>query len=185
MNTSLFDSFFLGGFECSTHRRPDGRRLDLLHATRHDQLAAQDYQLLQRHGIRTARDGLRWHLIEAAPGRYDFSSAIPMLRAARDTRMQVIWDLWHYGWPDHLDIFSAAFVDGFVAFAREAVKHISDHADQPLISRTVNELSPGSLNTAYRKFGDLGEAAGEMLRRAPEDYIEASHPTHRLFGTAW
>jgi beta-glucosidase/6-phospho-beta-glucosidase/beta-galactosidase len=140
MNTNLFDSFFLGGFECSTHRRPDGRRLDLVHATRHDELAAQDYQLLQRHGIRTARDGLRWHLVEAAPGRYDFSSAIPMFRAARDTRMQVIWDLWHYGWPDHLDIFSAAFVDGFVAFAREAAKHISDHADQPLIS-PINEIS--------------------------------------------
>ena len=34
-----------------------------------------------------------------------------------------------------------------------------------LISRIVTELSPGSLNTAYRKFGDLGEAAGELLRR--------------------
>jgi DNA ligase-1 len=34
-----------------------------------------------------------------------------------------------------------------------------------LISRIVTELSPGSLNSAYRKFGDLGEAAGELLRR--------------------
>jgi DNA ligase-1 len=34
-----------------------------------------------------------------------------------------------------------------------------------LISRIVSELSPGSLNSAYRKFGDLGEAAGELLRR--------------------
>ena len=30
---SLFRSFFLGGFECSTHRRKDGRRLDLIAAT--------------------------------------------------------------------------------------------------------------------------------------------------------
>ncbi len=35
----LFRSFFLGGFECSTQRRADGRRLDLIAATRHDQLA--------------------------------------------------------------------------------------------------------------------------------------------------
>jgi DNA ligase-1 len=34
-----------------------------------------------------------------------------------------------------------------------------------LISRIVTELSPGLLNSAYRKFGDLGEAAGELLRR--------------------
>lgn len=34
-----------------------------------------------------------------------------------------------------------------------------------LISRVVTELAPGSLNAAYRKFGDLGEAAGELLAR--------------------
>jgi len=29
MKESLFPSFFIGGFECSTHRRRDGRRLDM------------------------------------------------------------------------------------------------------------------------------------------------------------
>ena len=66
--------------------------------------------MLAEHGIRTVRDGLRWHLIETAPGRYDWSSFLPMLRAARDTGTQVIWDLAHYGWPDDLDIWSPAFV---------------------------------------------------------------------------
>ena len=132
MNSALFRSFVLGGFECSTHRRRDGKRLDLIRSTRHDEFARTDYQLLQRHGIATSRDGFRWHLIEATPGAYDFSSAIPMLEAARVTRMQVIWDLWHYGWPDHLDIFSAAFVDHFAAFAREAAKYLSDYDDTPL-----------------------------------------------------
>jgi hypothetical protein len=51
----------------STHRLPTGRRLDLIHSTRHDELAASDYRLLQQHGILTARDGLRWHLIERTP----------------------------------------------------------------------------------------------------------------------
>ena len=98
----------LGGFECSTHRLRSGKRLDLIRSTRHDELAHSDYQLLQRHGIRTARDGLRWHLIERTPYSYDFASAAPMLQAAKDTGMQVIWDLWHYGWPDDIDIFSTA-----------------------------------------------------------------------------
>jgi beta-glucosidase/6-phospho-beta-glucosidase/beta-galactosidase len=140
MNTRLFRSFIHGGFECSTHRRRDGKRLDLIHSTRHDELAACDYRLLQRYGVATARDGLRWHLIEQSPGHYDFSSAIGMLKAARDTHMQVIWDLWHYGWPDHLDIFSAAFVERFTAFAREAARHISEYDDAPLIS-PINEIS--------------------------------------------
>ena len=140
MNTGLFRSFVLGGFECSTHRLPTGKRLDLIHSTRHDELAASDYRLLQRHGITTARDGLRWHLIERAAGQYDFSTATPMLDAARETGMQVIWDLWHYGWPDDIDIFSAAFVDRFTAFAVEAAKCISERAEAPLIS-AINEIS--------------------------------------------
>src|SRR5258708_5486472 len=91
---SIFQSFWIGGFECSTHRLPRrkalgrfaGVRLDLLAATRHDQFALQDYARLQEFGIRTARDGVRWHLIEKAPYRYDFSSLVPMLRAARRTQ---------------------------------------------------------------------------------------------------
>ena len=61
--SGLFDSYFLGGFECSTHRRRDGRRLDLIAATGHDQAVAQDYRWMVEHGIRTVRDGVRWHLI--------------------------------------------------------------------------------------------------------------------------
>ncbi len=73
----LFRSFFLGGFECSTHQRADGRRLDLIAATRHDALAGQDYRQLAGHGFRAARDGVRWHLVEAAaPGRYEWSSVL-------------------------------------------------------------------------------------------------------------
>src|SRR5215211_9165747 len=95
----LFQSWFIGGFECSTHRRRDGRRLDLLASTRHDVNAAADYRMLAEHGIRTVRDGLRWHLIETTPGHYDWSSFLPMLRASRQASVQVIWDLCHYGWP--------------------------------------------------------------------------------------
>ena len=140
MNTGLFKSFILGGFECSTHRRRDGRRLDLVHSTRHDELAASDYRLLQRHGMAAARDGLRWHLIETSPGTYDFSSATEMLRAARDTGMQVIWDLLHYGWPDHVDVFAADFPQRFAAFAQHAARHIGEFDAAPLIS-PINEIS--------------------------------------------
>ena len=37
---SLFRSFVQGGFECSTHRRRDGRRLDVIAASGHDRHAA-------------------------------------------------------------------------------------------------------------------------------------------------
>ncbi len=183
MSDSLFRSFFLGGFECSTHRLRNGKRLDLIQATRHDEFAASDYRLLQAHGILTARDGLRWTLIEQQPGRYDFSSATGMLRAARDTGMQVIWDLWHYGWPDGLDLFSAEYITRFVAYAKEAIKHISDYAEVPLVS-PINEISffswaagEGGIFNPFAKH--RGNDVKEQLVRASIEAIHAIREVNR------
>jgi len=147
--SSIFKSFWIGGFECSTHRLPRrkamgdfaGQRLDLIAATRHDEFAAQDYARLQSVGIRTARDGVRWHLIEKSPSRYDFSSLVPMLRAARETRTQVVWDLFHYGWPDGLNIWSAAFVERFARFARATAAVILEETGAPIYITPANEIS--------------------------------------------
>ena len=87
-DSHLFQSFWIGGFECSTHRTRDGRRLDLIAATAHDLHAEADYRAVAQHGRRTVRDGLRWHLIETAPGHYDWSSWLPMfaLHPGRELR---------------------------------------------------------------------------------------------------
>jgi len=181
VHTDLFRSFVLGGFECSTHRLRSGRRLDLVHSTRHDELARSDYALLQRYGICTARDGLRWHLIERAPYRYDFASATPMLSAARETGIQVIWDLWHYGWPDDIDIFSAQFVDRFVAFAREATKRISEYASKPYLS-PINEISffswAGGEGGIFNPFAQ--HRGDEMKRQLVRANIEAIYAIREI-----
>lgn len=138
---SLFKSFFLGGFECSSHRRADGRRLDLLAGTGHDRWARQDYAALQHHGIHTVRDGLRWHLIERCPGEYDWSSFLPQLRAANASGTQVIWDLCHYGWPDDLDIWRPRFVERFARFAAAVAQLIRDESDGLAFYAPINEIS--------------------------------------------
>src|SRR4051794_29769368 len=121
--SDLFNSFFMGGFECSTHRRRSDRtRLDLLRATGHDRSAESDFKQLRGIGLNTVRDGLRWHLIEALPGYYNWSSFLQILKAAETAGVQVIWDLCHYGWPDGLNIFSSAFIDRFANFAAAAAK---------------------------------------------------------------
>ena len=138
---SLFASFLQGGFECSTHKRRTGQRLDLLAATGHDEHAGADFAQLAALGIRTVRNGMRWHLIEGSPGRYAWSSLLPMLRAAQAHRVQVIWDLMHYGWPNDLDIWSPAFVDRFARFARASAKMVRDGTDDPSFYCPVNEIS--------------------------------------------
>lgn len=64
MEKRIFESCLMGGFECSTHRNYRGNRLDMIASTRHDEFAEADYQRLLNVGMRTARDGIRWHLIE-------------------------------------------------------------------------------------------------------------------------
>jgi hypothetical protein len=134
-------SFFLGGFECSTHRLRTGRRLDLLASTRNAEFFAEDYRRLQEQGIGSARSGMRWHLIEPTPYRYDFSSVLPMVQAANQTGTQVIWDLFHYGWPDGLDIFRPQFVDRFAALAAAFTRLLSSESDSVPLLTPVNEIS--------------------------------------------
>src|SRR5687768_15795740 len=99
----LFKSFIQAGFECTTAMNVSGRRLDQIAATQHDQFVEEDYRRLQRLGIQTVREGMRWHLIDRH-GRYDFSSFQPFLKAARLTQMQLIVDLFHFGYPADLEL---------------------------------------------------------------------------------
>lgn len=138
---SLFQSFYQGGFECSTHRLGNGKRLDIIASSHHDRHAEADYRQLSTLGLRTVRDGFRWHLIETSPGHYDWSSIAPMLSAAENAGTQVIWDLFHYGWPDDLDIWQPEFVTRFAAFARAAARHVRESSDRVPFYCPVNEIS--------------------------------------------
>src|SRR5690349_24812602 len=141
MMTVNFDSFFMGGFECSSHRRRDGVRLDLVRATGHDRHALKDYGLCKRLGFSTLRDGLRWHLIEKSPGQYDWSSWKPMLEAAEEAGVQVIWDLFHYGSPDCIDQASEDFPQRFTDFALAALELQQSVSDRPPIVCPPNEIN--------------------------------------------
>jgi len=173
---SLFRSFWMGGFECSTHKTHLGRQ-DMIAGTQHDLQAESDYRLLHTENMRTARDGLRWHLIERERGIYDWSSFEPMLRAAVDTNTQVIWDLCHYGWPDWLDLFSPEFPDRLARFAQEAALVVRSHsADIPFYA-PVNEISffcwAASRNLMFPYAQRRDQAIKRQLVRAAVASIQA------------
>jgi beta-glucosidase/6-phospho-beta-glucosidase/beta-galactosidase len=112
----------LAGFECSSHRRSDGVRVDILEQTRHGCYVEDDYALVASHGMLTVREGVRWHLIEEKRGQYDWSTVQPMIEAASKYHVEIIWDLLHFGLPDwanpyHPD-FPAIFAEFAAAFAR-------------------------------------------------------------------
>lgn len=184
----LFGSMLMGGFECSTHQLRSRRRLDVIASSGHDVRAAEDYRLLQAHGMRAARDGLRWHLIEPRPGQYDWSSFLPMLHAARDTGTTVIWDLLHYGTPPGVDVFSPRFVTRFAAFAREAARVIASETDVPPIFTPINEISfwawAGGDMASLNPFatGRGGELKRQLVRAALAAVAEvrAVNPATRI-----
>ena len=136
-----FQSFFQAGFECSSHRRKDGVRLDLIRATSHDRHALSDYRQLADLGVRTIRDGLRWHLIEKVSGQYDWSSWLPMVEAAEQSGVQVIWDLFHYGSPDHSDQASPDFPKRFADFAVAALEARDAITKRPPSLCPLNEIN--------------------------------------------
>ncbi len=118
----------------------------MIASTRHDTLAADDYRQLATYGMRTVRDGLRWHLIEADSDRFNWESADPMLAAAKATGTQVIWDLMHYGWPNWTNPFDADFIERFSRFAEAAAIRIG----------------PGGCYIAINEISFLAWAGGEV-----------------------
>lgn len=134
-------------------------------ATGHERFAREDYARLQAQGIRVAREGVRWHLVESSPGSYDFTSLLPIIRAARETGTQVIWDLFHYGYPDDLDIFTPQFVTRFARLAREFVRLLKNETDAVPFVAPVNEISFFSWAAAeVGFFHPFAHARGDELK---------------------
>lgn len=136
----MFRSFFLAGFECATGWNAHGAWIDQIAATHHDRHVAPDYQRLRRAGIRAVREAIRWPLVDRVGG-YDFTSAEPFARAAARYGLEVIWDLFHYGYPQELDPFSPAFVDRFAAYCHACARWVAHRTTGTCWFTPVNEPS--------------------------------------------
>jgi beta-glucosidase/6-phospho-beta-glucosidase/beta-galactosidase len=186
----LFRSFWIAGFESATHINQSGVRIDMVSATQHDLLVDEDYARLADWDISTVRDGTRWHLIETAGG-FDFSSLEPFVQAAQRHRIQVIWALCHYGWPDDLDILTPGFIDSFARYCGAVARFIADHSDGIQFYTPINEISflawaAGEKAYIHPHRNDVGRALKHQLVRASIAGIEAIwavDPTARIIHT--
>ncbi len=176
--SALFKSFFAAGFECSTFIRRSGQRVDIVASTEHDRFARQDYDRLREERIRVAREGVRWHLVETKPGHYDFSSVLPIVRAARATGTQVVWDLCHFGWPSHLDLFKPDFAPALAQFGASFAAWLAKETSDPGYFVPVNEISffswaSGDEGSMYPFVTDRGFELKTHLVRAAIQTMDA------------
>lgn len=150
----MFRSYFFAGFECSTGYNSSGQWIDQIAATHHDRHAESDYRLLREAGLHAVREAMRWPIIERA-GRYDFKSVEPFVRAANQYDIEIIWDLFHYGYPQDVDLFSTEFPERFASYCAAAAEFVSARMRAPNYFTPINEPS-------Y-----FAWAAGEVGRFAP------------------
>jgi UDP-galactopyranose mutase len=162
---SLFRSFWQAGFESATHVNRHGVRVDMVGRTQHDRFVGEDFNRIRDLGIRVAREGIRWHLVDRA-GHFDFSSIRSVVQAAATYDIQVVWNLCHYGSPDGVDLFSPRFVDRFARYAGAVASFIRDSTDAVPFYSPINELS--FLSWAAGKVGYIypyGRERGTELKR--------------------
>jgi beta-glucosidase/6-phospho-beta-glucosidase/beta-galactosidase len=138
---SIFPTFFLSGFECSTFDWMDQGRRNLVAETKHLEHAQEDYAFLRHLGIGVAREGAPWPLIDKGDGRYDFSHIEPFLEAMHAQHVLPIWDLCHYGYPDELDPFGPDFVRRFADYARAVAAHVVPRLPGPHFFTPINEIT--------------------------------------------
>lgn len=136
----MFNSFFLAGFECATGYNVQRQWMDQLAATQHDRFGFEDYRLLRRAGIRAAREGIRWPLVDRNGG-YDFSTVRPFINASRAHEVEVIWDLFHYGYPGDVDLFSERFPERFADYCYAIARYIGNRTEGVCYFTPVNEPS--------------------------------------------
>jgi hypothetical protein len=93
-------------------------RQDEVRLIRHDEFLGVDYELMKSIGCKGVRDAARWYVTHTAPGKFDWAWLDQMTGAIAPSGMHMYLDLWHYGYPDWLDIMSPDAVGHFTDFAR-------------------------------------------------------------------
>lgn len=140
MKGALLSSFFLAGFESTTGYNAKGEWIDQVVATQHDLFLDADYRRLKEIGISAAREAVRWPLVDVK-GRYDFSTVRPLLDASRRHGIEIVYDLFHFGFPKDVDILSPELPDRFSDYCHAVARYVAASTDGTCYFTPINEPS--------------------------------------------
>jgi hypothetical protein len=138
---SIFPTFFLAGFECSTFVWKDGKRKDFIALTGHERHLQKDYGRLMELGIGGVREAIRWPMVDQGNHQYDWSTVDPFIDAMKEFHITPIWDLCHYGFPDGCDPFSEDCHRRFLDYCRAVAEHVVPRTEPPRFFTPINEIT--------------------------------------------
>ena len=101
-------------------------RQDEIVLSQHDRLLEDDYRILKAAGTVGVRDAARWYVTHPAPGVYDWTWLDRVVETAERHELKLYVDLWHYGYPDWLDLMSPDAPAHFADFARQIALRYPD-----------------------------------------------------------
>jgi hypothetical protein len=167
-------------------------RQDEVRLIRHDEFLDTDYQLLVDIGCVGVRDAARWYVSNPAKGVFDWSWMDRVVAAADRHKLKLYIDLWHYGYPDWMDLMSPEAPEQFAMFAREvALRYPSIHywcvANEPSLllelGGRLGRWQPfqrrKDTTVLRRQIARMMiRASQEILNIKPNDYLIVPEPWH-------
>jgi hypothetical protein len=161
----VFPSFLIGGFEGATGYNCRRQWFDTIARTQHDRRLEEDYALLQGVGIRAVRESIRWPLIDSFHG-WNLQPLERVLNVARRHSITVIHDLFHFGYPETLNVLSPEFANRYTEYCYRIAQYVSVHTDGPCYFTPMNE--PSYFAWAAGEVGlfapHLSQQGGELKR---------------------
>jgi len=140
--TNPFQSFWMGGYECTDQLNAFGNRVDLINTTGHLEFLDHDYKALSPFNIGTVREGIRWSFVERRPYHYDWTVVESMIKKGQQYGIQQVWDICHFGFPDDLTPLHPMFARRFAHLCRAfVILYRSIVPTGNLIVTPINEVS--------------------------------------------
>lgn len=136
----MFKSFFLGGFEGAAGLNRRRQWFDGISSTRHDRFLKEDYALLTSNHVFAVRESARWPLIDNG-GSFDFSTLQNLVDAGRRAGITTIYNLFHFGYPLHLDPLSEEFQKRFAEYCYRSARLVARRSEGICYFTPVNEPS--------------------------------------------
>ncbi|MBX3062705.1 MAG: beta-galactosidase [Anaerolineae bacterium] len=94
-------------------------RQDEVALIRHDEFLDEDHRLMKSIGCVGIRDAARWYISQPRSTHFDWYWLDRVVESAQKHGLNLYLDLWHYGYPDWMDILSDEAPEQFASFARE------------------------------------------------------------------